>query len=254
MFRLSILIAIGLATSALGWIKVPDNYPGRIVGGQDAAPNQFPYQASLRDANMGHFCGGTIINNCYILSAAHCDPDGTDTKFVVVGSILLDNGGATHEVVRVINHPNFSDVTGEHDINLVKVSPYITYNAAVQPMPIAAHYAESGPAVVSGWGHLVTGGPSPNHLQFLNTEIISFEDCYDAYYGDPHSFEIFNTTICTTNPAGQGACQGDSGGPLVHNGGLHGVVSWGSIECGDGRPDVNTRVAFYVSWILANAV
>ncbi|KFB50037.1 AGAP011920-PA-like protein [Anopheles sinensis] len=158
MFRLSILITIGLAASALGWIKVPDNYlinnNGRIVGGEDAAPNQFPYQASLRSASMGHFCGGTIINNCYILSAAHCDPNANRTKFVVVGSIFLDNGGVTHDVVRVINHPNYNADTLENDINLVKVSPYITYNEAVQPMPIAAHYAESGPAVVSGWGHL----------------------------------------------------------------------------------------------------
>ncbi|KFB50040.1 AGAP011920-PA-like protein [Anopheles sinensis] len=152
MFRLSILITVGLAASALGWIKVPDNYPGRIVGGQDAAPNQFPYQASLRDASMGHFCGGTIINNCYILSAAHCDPEATDTKFVVVGSIFLDNGGVTHDVVRVINHPDYNDDTLENDINLIKVSPYITYNEAVQPMPIAAHFAESGEGVVSGWG------------------------------------------------------------------------------------------------------
>ncbi|XP_058128381.1 chymotrypsin-2-like [Anopheles ziemanni] len=239
MFRLSILIAIGLATSALGWIKVPDNYPGRIVGGQDAAPNQFPYQASLRDANMGHFCGGTIINNCYILSAAHCDVDATRSKFVVVGSIFLNNGGVTHEVVRITNHPNYNNDTYEHDINLLKVSPYITYNAAVQPMPIAAHYAESGPAVVSGWGDL---------------EVKINEECYDAWSDVTQTLTVFTSTICTTNPEGQGACQGDSGGPLVHNGGLHGVASWVALPCGFPRPDVFTRVASYVTWILANAV
>ncbi|XP_058128375.1 chymotrypsin-2-like [Anopheles ziemanni] len=254
MFRVSILIAIGLATSALGWIKVPDNYPGRIIGGQDAAPNQFPYQASLRDDTMFHFCGGTIINNCYILSAAHCDVDGTVTKFVVVGSIFKDNGGVTHDAIRVINHPAYNPVTVENDINLIKVSPYITYNAAVQPMPIAAHFAESGQAVVSGWGRLETDGDRPNHLQFLNTEIISFEDCYDRWSDITQSLVIVNSNICTINPDGQGACQGDSGGPLVHNGGLHGVVSWVPTPCGAPRPDVYTRVASYVTWILTNAV
>ncbi|XP_058128380.1 chymotrypsin-1-like [Anopheles ziemanni] len=251
MFRLSILIAIGLATSALGWIKVPDNYPGRIVGGQDAAPNQFPYQASLRRASMDHFCGGTIINNCYILSAAHCDPEATNTKFVVVGSIFLDNGGATHDVVRVINHPDYVVDTFENDINLVKVSPYIIYNAAVQPMPIAAHYAESGEAVLSGWGSTETDGPSPNHLQFLPTPIISNEECTENTSGN---FPVLESNICTLNPEGEGACSGDSGGPLVYNGGLHGVVSWGPRPCGDPRPNVYARVAYFVSWILANAV
>uniref|UniRef100_A0AAG5DU14 Peptidase S1 domain-containing protein n=1 Tax=Anopheles atroparvus TaxID=41427 RepID=A0AAG5DU14_ANOAO len=252
MFRLTVLITIGFAVSVLGWIKVPDNYPGRIVGGEDAAPNQFPYQASLRDANMGHFCGGTIINNCYILSAAHCDVDRDRSKFVVLGSIFLNNGGVTHEVIRVINHPNYNDDTFENDINLLRVSPYITYNAAVQPMPIAAHAAQSGDAVVSGWGHLETDGESPEILQFLNTQIISFEECYNAWSGA--SKIVSNLTICTRNPVGQDACRGDSGGPLVHNGGLHGVVSWGAAECGNGMPGVYARVSSYVSWILANAV
>ncbi|XP_058128376.1 chymotrypsin-2-like [Anopheles ziemanni] len=252
MFRVSILIAIGLATSALGSIKVPDSHSGRIVGGQNAAPNQFPYQASLRDANMGHFCGGTIINNCYILSAAHCDPDGTDTKFVVVGSIFLDNGGVTHEVVRVINHPDYNDDTLENDINLMRVSPYITYTAAVQPMPIAAHFAESGDGIVSGWGSTETDGPAPNHLQFLPTGIISNEECAEAYEGG--NFPVLESNICAYNPEGEGTCGGDSGGPMVYNGGLHGVVSWGPRPCGTARPNVYARVAYFVSWILANAV
>ncbi|XP_058128377.1 chymotrypsin-1-like [Anopheles ziemanni] len=254
MFRLSILIAIGLATSALGWIKVPDNYPGRIVGGQDAAPNQFPYQASLRGASMGHFCGGTIINNCYILSAAHCDPYANVTKFVVVGSVFLDDGGDTHDVLRVINHPEYNDDTLAHDINLVRVSPYITYSAAVQPMPIAAHYAESGEGVISGWGALEAGGDSPNHLQFVNTEIISFEECADMLGFNRRNIVLSPNSICIINPEGQGMCQGDSGGPLVHNGGLHGVASWVRMPCGGPNPDVYVRVASYVSWILANAV
>ncbi|KFB50039.1 hypothetical protein ZHAS_00018085 [Anopheles sinensis] len=254
MFRLSILITVGLAASALGWIKVPDDYPGRIVGGQDAAPNQFPYQASLRDDTMFHFCGGTIINNCYILSAAHCDEDETLTKFIVVGSIFLDNGGVTHDVVRVINHPEYNPDTVAHDINLIKVSPYITYNEAVQPMPIAAHYAESGEGVVSGWGRLEADGDRPNHLQYLNTEIISFQACADALGFSRRNIVLSPNSICIINPEGQGMCQGDSGGPLVHNGGLHGVASWVRMPCGGPYPDVYVRVASYVSWILANAV
>uniref|UniRef100_A0A182JLK0 Uncharacterized protein n=1 Tax=Anopheles atroparvus TaxID=41427 RepID=A0A182JLK0_ANOAO len=200
---------------------------------------------------MGHFCGGTIINNCYILSAAHCDVDRERSKFVVLGSIFLNNGGVTHEVIRVINHPNYNDDTFENDINLLRVSPYITYNAAVQPMPIAAHVAESGDAVVSGWGENETG-ELPNHLQFLNTQIISDEDCYAIWSGD--TLLVSNTNICTLSPVGQNACRGDSGGPLVHDGGLHGVVSWGPNDCPNGMPTVYTRVSSYVSWILTNAV
>uniref|UniRef100_A0A182ILS6 Uncharacterized protein n=1 Tax=Anopheles atroparvus TaxID=41427 RepID=A0A182ILS6_ANOAO len=203
---------------------------------------------------MGHFCGGTIINNCYILSAAHCDVDGDRSKFVVLGTIYRtgEHGGVTHDVTRVINHPNYNPETSENDINLLRVSPYITYNAAVQPMPIAAHAAQSGDAVVSGWGHLEYEGEFPEILQFFNTQIISDEECYEELGGS--RFIVSNLTICIRNPEGQGICQGDSGGPLVHNGGLHGVASWVVTPCGTAAPDVYARVSAYVSWILANAV
>lgn len=45
--------------------------PVRVIGGSDAQEGQFPYQVSLRVRGL-HVCGGTIISNDFILTAAHC--------------------------------------------------------------------------------------------------------------------------------------------------------------------------------------
>lgn len=54
-------------------VTYDDNLNWRVVGGSNASPGQFPYIASLRRVLTGsHFCGGVIINNAYVLTAAHC--------------------------------------------------------------------------------------------------------------------------------------------------------------------------------------
>lgn len=85
---------------------------------------------------------------------------------------------------------------------------------------------------------------------------------------------VTNTEMCTDEGDGRGACgvgllftlelasfiikcfhysQGDSGGPLVCNGMLSGIVSYGTVTCANGYPDVLTRVSSLYSWIRANS-
>lgn len=92
----------------------------------------------------------------------------------------------------------------------------------------------------------------PNHLQFLNTQIITLADCRSRHTA-ANAGRVFDSTVCTLSPSGQGLCMGDSGGPLTQGGLVHGIVSWG-IPCGLGMPDVFARVSSFAGWITANAV
>ncbi|XP_065084074.1 chymotrypsin-2-like [Ochlerotatus camptorhynchus] len=255
MNRLSLLFVLVGAVAVFGTTLPAEflEWKGRIVGGQNAASGQFPYQVSLRSSNNAHFCGGSIVNNRYVLSAAHCTFGRTsaDTR-VVVGTHLLNSGGTIHYTTNIINHGSYNPNTLANDISLVRTASVIAYNNLVQPIDLEYTYITTGSgARVSGWGQL-RNGKNSNNLQWLSTTIITLADCRRRF--EPaYAASVFDNTICTLNPSGQGACFGDSGSPLNYEGYLQGVVSWG-IPCGQGYPDVYARVYSHRIWILNNAV
>lgn len=130
---------------------------GRIVGGSDAAPNQFPYIASLRwtRGNDLHFCGGSIIDQSWILTAAHC-VEGVlnDEVIVVVGSIFLSSGGYERRSDLIISHPEYDSESLIADVALIRVGQPFVFNDAVQPIYVATEHISEASALVSGWGML----------------------------------------------------------------------------------------------------
>ncbi|KXJ70761.1 hypothetical protein RP20_CCG022542 [Aedes albopictus] len=255
MFRLSLLFVLLGAAVVFGGTLSPEflEWEGRIVGGQNAASGQFPYQVSLRSSTNMHFCGASIINNRWVLSAAHCTVGRTlaNTR-VVVGTHLLLSGGLAHSSSRIINHGSYNSNTWANDVSLVQTASVIFFNTLAQPIGLGVnHILTASGAVVSGWGQLGANTGIPNNLQWLRTNIISVAECRSRH-SVANSARIFDNTICTLSPAGQGMCMGDAGGPLVHGGLLQGIVSWG-IPCGLGFPDVLARVSSHRTWILNNA-
>lgn len=250
MFRQLFLIVALVAVSFAS--PVPDEFlerGGRIVGGFNAGTNQFPYQVSLRSGNF-HFCGGSIINNRWVLSAAHCTVGRGQTSItVVVGTNFLNSGGQRHTSSRIVNHPSYNSNTIANDVSVVQTGGTITFSAAVQAIPLGSTQTGAVAAVVSGWGGTqITGGASPNHLQGLNTRTITNADCRARHTAANAAF-VFDHKICTFTQSGQGICQGDSGGPLVAGGAVVGIVSW-NIPCARGFPDAYDRVSSHRSWIL----
>ncbi|XP_058795863.1 chymotrypsin-2-like [Phymastichus coffea] len=228
----------------LGGGPAGDEDEAKIVGGTAARDGQFPYQASLR-LNARHFCGGSVLNERWILTAAHCLAGLNDTAVsVVLGSNRLDRGGEAYRSARSLPHPQYSSLLIRNDIGLVRLDRDIRFGEKVRPvdLPRADFDKADYPAVLSGWGTTSFPGKPPNELQHIQLRVIDQHDCLGA------SFRVTDKNICTLTRRGEGACHGDSGGPLVADGVQIGVVSWGT-PCAKGKPDVFTRVFSYLDWI-----
>jgi len=157
-----------------------------------------PYQVSLRTIANFHFCGGSIINNRWALSAAHCTIGRAQNAVnVVVGTVLLNSGGIAHRSSRIINHPSYNSAQISNDISVVQTESVIAFTANVQPIALASVATGAQPAVFTGWGGTaVTGGPAPNQLQIMNTQILTNADCRSRHTAANAAF-VFDHKICS---------------------------------------------------------
>ncbi|XP_026462244.1 chymotrypsin-1-like [Ctenocephalides felis] len=222
----------------------------RIVGGKPAGKYSAPYQVSFRDENNSHFCGGAILNEKWVISAAHCFQN-ISAFTIVVGTNKLNEGGYVYEVDQVAEQ-DFDPKTMEHDLALIKIKDEFKFNDKFLLHPVKAiglletEVQDDEIAKVTGWGlKKVNDEDSPNDLQVLKSVTISNLDCEMSWL---YFNKIFKTQICTQTLGGTGTCMGDSGGPLVINNKLAGVVSFG-FPCAVGLPDVFTGVFSYLEWI-----
>lgn len=234
-----------------------------IVGGQQARAHEFPWQTSMRrKSTNSHFCGGSIINNRWIITASHCmSGESPAILSVVIGDHTRnDQTNAvrqTLDVDSIFMHPDYNSRTLVNDVALVKVSTPITFGPDLQPVcgPEPTDQYEYKKSVCSGWGTLSSGGPCcPQTLNYVSLNITTNTFCNDAYPRD----QITADMICASDNIGgteRDSCQGDSGGPLAVKGPngaftIVGIVSWG-IGCASGFPGVYSRVGHFNDWILA---
>ncbi|XP_078511791.1 trypsin-like [Lissotriton helveticus] len=217
----------------------------KIVGGYTCGKNALPYQVSL---NVGyHFCGGSLINSQWVVSAAHCYQSRINVR---LGEHNIASNEGTEQFIdstKVIRHPNYSSRNLDNDIMLIKLSRAATLNSYVKAVALPSGCPASGTqCLISGWGNMSGSGSNyPNTLQCLNAPILTTSQCTSSYPG-----QITNNMFCAGYiEGGKDSCQGDSGGPVVCNGQLQGVVSWG-IGCAQRNyPGVYTKVCNYVNWI-----
>lgn len=128
----------------------------RIVGGDLAAPGDAPYQISMRYKPRDfHFCGGSIIDTRWILTAAHCVTDfKADEIEIVTGSMSLVSGGDRYAVEKIIPHEFYNPMIIRDDIALVKLTDEITYTPGqVESVTLCDHYVDGGAQMLlTGWG------------------------------------------------------------------------------------------------------
>ncbi|XP_046456344.1 brachyurin-like [Daphnia pulex] len=230
---------------------------GRIVGGTEAVPNSLPWQVALFIDDQ-YFCGGSLISNEWVLTAAHC-ADAAVFFDIYLGSHNVRLTAAeepTRVEVRSTEytvHPEWASLRIRNDVALIKLPAPIEFTPEIQPVCLAP---TSEPDHVddilhiSGWGKPsdAAAGISPV-LREVDAPCISNEECA-LTYGNT----IQPGNICVNTTGGHSSCNGDSGGPLTFvNGGVHnqvGIVSFGSSAgCEVGYPAAFARVSYFAEWI-----
>ncbi|KAJ8668204.1 hypothetical protein QAD02_009867 [Eretmocerus hayati] len=258
-------IGVGLRLPSPSWST--GSQSGRIVGGQDADEGEFPHQVSLQygfGSFLSHLCGGSIINDRWILTAAHC-PEAVPGQqiFVKAGKHFIHEDNEAHEqiakVSKSIVHEKYPGGVAPYDIALLKLESPLKFNKFVKPIALPKKNSQvEGEVILSGWGSVAPSGfGTPNNLQKANLPVVNFESCKEALISVLGQSSPLETSNVCTGPltGGVSACSGDSGGPLIKVGNdgkseVIGIVSWGIIPCGSlGAPSVYTGVSSYIDWI-----
>lgn len=134
----------------------------RIVGGTTAKPGQFPYVVSIREptpfgideTHYIHQCGGSIISNRWILTAAHCTHySNPNTLVVYVGAHHIHNDGQIYHLERIVEHPKYEITNKKRDISLLLTEKTVAFNNFVKAIPLRKGTVNEGvTSTVAGWG------------------------------------------------------------------------------------------------------
>ncbi|CAG9860337.1 unnamed protein product [Phyllotreta striolata] len=253
----------------------------KIVNGRNAQLNEFPWMALLGYSSYRgtvYKCGGTIINDRHILTAAHCIKSPQNPYTVRVGEynlatrndcVTLLNGKVKCSprvqnlaVEQSIIHPEYNNRTITNDIALIRVQKISINIENIRPICLPLdNLRNSIPEylIATGWGVSDTRlGRSSEILQKVSMPVVDLRTCTNNYRL-ARRVRLSEKQICAGGRNNRDTCRGDSGGPLqqirFYNGQArfiqYGVVSIGPRECGeDEKPSVNTNVAYYMDWIL----
>ncbi|XP_050697258.1 venom serine protease Bi-VSP-like isoform X2 [Eriocheir sinensis] len=241
----------------------------RIVGGSEPPIGAHPWLAALGYENVRgkvqFLCGGALVTDQHVVTAAHCIKDRDDLKVVRLGEHDLNREDDTkHEDFDIATrtlHPSYNTPSSfANDIAVLKLSRPVKFRKQAI-VPVCLPLSESlktEPLVrrsgyVAGWGAVSFNNVSSPRLLHVSLPVISEKDCAEKYRRF-RNIAINNTTLCA-GVGNQDACQGDSGGPMVMflegRWRLVGVVSFG-FRCAEADfPGVYTRVTNFTDWIIS---
>eukprot|EP00057_Strongylocentrotus_purpuratus_P026763 XP_011681237.1 PREDICTED: serine protease 30 [Strongylocentrotus purpuratus] len=227
-----------------------------IMGAAVTTRGKWPWQAGLIRSKTTPFCGGTLINRKWVLTAAHCVV-GLHGGKVYLGITNWKTGredGQTIPIERIWIHPNYSgDPAHQNDLGMIKLKEPATLNNYVQPAclpPMDYVIADGTYVTATGWGSIVESSDSPPDLQEIRLPKVPLEYCRNHY-----SLELLDSVVCAGYSNGFiSTCFGDSGGPLVSdiNGTWYsiGMVSAGESCGGPYRPNIFTGTVSNLDFII----
>lgn len=244
LVALSICALVGCASAAE---SNPAESADAIVGGKPSEDANGVVRIYVDGAAE---CGGTLIAQNWVLSAAHCVKDYDANEFeVVVGQKDL-TGAKTRKVVAVTPHPQWNVAGLVNDIALFELAPSDETAPTMQLAACGETPAVGAQVTLTGWG---ATDPTNETLQstILEEATTGTLDC--TKFGDDYDYVDATKVMCIGDADGtRHSCGGDSGGPLFAGGTRTqvGLDSFGYRPCGaPGKPSAFTRVAPYLGWI-----
>nr|XP_015823053.2 chymotrypsin-C isoform X2 [Nothobranchius furzeri] len=234
----------------------------RVVGGEDVRPNSWPWQISLqynREGEWRHTCGGTLISDQWVLTAAHCISKGREYRVALGKHNLVEEaeeGSVFMGTSNIIVHEKWSSLFIRNDIALIKLEAPVDFSDTIMAACLPADgfiLPHNESCYVTGWGRVYTGGPIADILQQALLPVVDHATCSKS---DWWGFQVKDTMVCAGGDGIVSGCNGDSGGPLNCQNAdgtweVHGIVSFGSgLSCNmKKKPTVFTQVSSYITWI-----
>ncbi|XP_016113178.1 cathepsin G-like [Sinocyclocheilus grahami] len=220
-----------------------------VVNGSEAKPHYRPYMVSVQAFGQ-HYCGGFLISDEFVLTAAHCWK-GFGTRMVVVGAHDLSDSNTLKRigVKDYFPHPNYKISPIQNDIMLLRLQEKVKINNDVKWIALpkdGENVQENTLCSVAGWGDLWTVGEPSSRLMESNVYLMINRECYNRW---GEIYYSLSQMMCTYGHGG--FCSGDSGGPLVCGDTAVGVVSYRYIALCNSpeKPNVYTKISAYLPWI-----
>jgi len=255
-------------------VQCPENFlvsgefrQSRIVGGSETGEKSWKWMVLL-DMD-GIFCGGTILSPHWVITAAHCCPDGIRTKQVTINlgayNRTIFSKERQYPAKKIHRHPLFGSIHEvSHDFCLIEAAKEMqlrSNDADIACLPDQGrHIGSSVPlsknCFIAGWGHSSMEGTPKDFLHSAKVNIFSYDECVHSTLTQFNTIDVEQSIeFCAgTTDGSRDACSGDSGGPLICINSqkqpiLYGITSWG-VGCGDkGFPGVYAKVAEVINWI-----
>ncbi|XP_008547524.1 serine protease snake [Microplitis demolitor] len=243
-----------------------------IVGGTKAAPKEFPHMAAIGyNSNSGGeilwLCGGTLVSENFVLTAAHCtfSLDYGKATRVRVGDLNLkrsddDARPQVRKIISIIRHPDYKKPLEYHDIALLKLESPVKFDAWVRPACLPYGMMNTENAIATGWGRVDWADEEGSEdLLKVTLAMVPHRTCNSNFMAGGNDYKLKQGVIdewqLCAGEEGKDTCQGDSGGPLVNFNNEYscmynviGITSLGRL-CGSFIPGIYTRVSYYIPWL-----
>ncbi|XP_051175661.1 chymotrypsin-1-like isoform X3 [Leptopilina boulardi] len=224
-----------------------------LTKGRNLWGREFSYVVSIRKNGI-YNCGGAIIDEWTILTAAHCVDRSIKANVirqltVVTGTDQMYQGGTIHKVCRGTFYPGYErDKVGSKpdDIAVITLCKPIIFNKYQNKINLpSSDFIDNTTAVVAGWGYENYEEKELScSIQKFTPKIVHSDYCRPYGY-----YKLNKGHLCAIHKATQGPCRGISGSPLVVKREIIGIVSWGPPRCSTGDPEVYTNVFQYLDFI-----
>ncbi|KAK9967548.1 hypothetical protein ABG768_001944 [Culter alburnus] len=241
------IVSVLLLVTLLPYPTLPSSVNVGIVNGAEARPHSRPYMVSIQ-RNNEHICGGFLVSEQFVMTAAHCFTEG-ERLTVVFGAHDHNNGSSRVAVNFYHIHPAFESESLLNVIMLLQLEKHVELNNNIKwiSIPTKEDDIEADTVCsIAGWGSLKINGKGNNHLMETDVAVMNNTKCESKWGKKEYAA---SQMMCVYGDGG--SCDGDSGGPLVCGDTAVGVTSFGDPEqCNSLElPEVYIKISAYLPWI-----